>query len=236
VFKVLIIEDDIIWQIKLQVMLEEFGFLILLATSLAEAKQLLTTESPKVILADVRLPDGSALEYFNVHPVDVPIVFVTEFADRQYVDQALTIPFASFYVKPFHPLTLVAAIQMAYTSFTNTKQEDHPVRVLKVPIRYGKKADIPFGKICWIEVEGNYSTIQTTERKYVQKLSFNKLLPELDERFIQIHKSVIVNRDFIGRVNLTNDTIQIRERNFQIGRSFRKGLIDRFDQHTHSRI
>lgn len=232
-FKILIIEDDIVWQIKLQVILEEFGFSILLATCLAEAKQLLATETPQLILSDVRLPDGSALEYFRNHPIDLPIVFVTEFADRQYVEQALVIPFSSFYIKPFHPLTLVAGVQAAYAAFKNTKTEDLPVRALSVPIRYGKKADIPFSKICWIEVEGNYSTIQTTDRKYLQKLSFSKLLPELDERFIQIHKSVIVNRDFINRVNLMNDTVLLRECIFQIGRSFRKGLIDSIDQHTH---
>ncbi len=231
--KVLIIEDDIIWQIKLQVMLEEFGFSILLAASLAEAKQLLTIEAPQLILSDVRLPDGSALEYFNTHAVDLPLVFVTEFADSQYVEQALSIPFSSFYVKPFHPLTLVSAIQTTYSNFRNTKTEDLPARTLKVPIRYGKKTDVPFSKIYWIEVEGNYSTIQTADRKYVQKLSFNKLLPELDERFIQIHKSVIVNRDSISKVNLINDTIAVRERVFQIGRSFRKQLIDSLDRHNH---
>jgi two-component system response regulator LytT len=232
-FKILIIEDDIVWQIKLQVMLEEFGFSILLATSLTEVKQLLADETPQLILSDVRLPDGSSLEYFNSHPIDLPIVFVTEFADSKYVEQALSIPFGSFYVKPFHPLTLIAAVQAAYAAFKNTKTEDLPVRALKVPIRYGKKADIPFSKICWIEVEGNYSTIQTTDRKYVQKLSFSKLLPELDERFIQIHKSIIVNRDSISKVNLMNDTVAVRARVFQIGRSFRKQLIDSLDRHTH---
>lgn len=231
--KILIIEDDIIWQIKLQVMLEEFGFSILLATSLTEAKQLLATEVPQLILSDVRLPDGSALEHFNLYPIDIPIVFVTEFADRQYVDKSLSIPFSSFYIKPFHPLTLAAAVQNAYANFKSIKTEDLPVRALKVPIRYGKKADIPFSNIYWIEVEGNYSTIQTTDREYLQKLSFSKLLPELDERFIQIHKSVIVNRDFINRVNLMNDTVVVRERVFQIGRSFRKELIERIDRHNH---
>lgn len=232
-FKILIIEDDIIWQIKLQVMLEEFGFSTLLATSLKEAKHVLATEIPEVILADVRLPDGSALEHFTLFPVDVPIVFVTEYADRQYVEQSLSIPSSSFYVKPFHPLTLTAAIQNAYASLRKAKTESLPVRTLTVSIRYGKKADISFNRIYWIEVEGNYSTIQTTDRKYVQKLSFSKLLPQLDQQFIQIHKSVIVNRDFISKVNLMNDTLTVRERVFQIGRSFRKGLIDSLDRHHH---
>ena len=231
--KVLIIEDDIIWQIKLQVMLEEFGFSIQLSTSLEEAKQLLTTETPHIILSDVRLPDGSALEFFHLYPINIPIVFVTEYADRQYVEQALEIPFSLFYVKPFHPLTLVAAIQSAYANFRNTKTEDLPVRTLKVPIRYGKKVEIPFSNICWIEVEGNYSTLQTTDRKYVQKLSFSKLLPELDEQFVQIHKSAIVNRNYITKINLVNDTLLMRDRVFQIGRSFRKGLIDRLDKHKY---
>lgn len=231
--KVLIIEDDIIWQIKLQVMLEEFGFSILLSTSLEEAKRLLATETPQIILTDVRLPDGSALDYFNLCPINIPIVFVTEYADRQYVEQALGIPFSLFYVKPFHPLTLVAAIQSVYATYRNTKTEDLPVRALRVPIRYGKKAEIPFSDIYWIEVEGNYSTLQTTDRKYVQKLSFSKLLPELDDQFIQIHKSVIVNRNYITKINLVNDTLLMRDRVFQIGRSFRKGLIDRLDKHKY---
>lgn len=231
--KLLIIEDNIIWQVKLQVMLEDCGFSMLIAASLEEAKHLLTTEVPHLILADIRLPDGSSLEHFSLYPVDIPIIFITEFADRQCMEQSLTIPFSSFYIKPFHPLTLVAAVQAAYASFRRAQPKDLSLRTLTVPIRYGKKVEIPFNKIYWIEVEGNYSTIQTTDRKYTQKLSFNKLLPQLDEQFIQIHKSTIVNQGFIGRVNLMNGTVTVRERVFQIGRSFRKRLIDRLDWYTH---
>jgi two-component system, LytTR family, response regulator LytT len=228
--KVLIIEDDIIWQIKLQVMLEEFGFSILLAASLAEAKQLLQSTLPDIILADVRLPDGLAFDFFKFNPPGIPIIFVTEFADKNFIDQTLYIPSSSFYVKPFHPLTLISAVQVAYAAFRSENVKNQPEQALQVPVRYGQKTAIPFDKIHFIEVEGNYSSIQTGERKYVQKLSLSKLISELDNRFIQIHKSVIVNKDFIRRISLNDNTVTIQKRTFEIGRSFRRLLIEKYKE------
>ncbi|NBB22308.1 response regulator [Runella sp. CRIBMP] len=229
--KVLIIEDDIIWQIKLQVMLEEFEFSILLATSMAEARQLLLSTLPDIILADVRLPDGLAFDFFKVNPPGIPVIFVTEFADKHYIGQTLSIPFSSFYVKPFHPLTLLAAIKGANAAYRLMNDNIQPERALIVPLRYGQKIAIPFDKIHFIEVEGNYSTIQTGEREYVQKLSLSKLLSLLDERFVQIHKSVLVNKDFIQRISLNENTVTIRKRTFEIGRSFRRLFIEKYKEH-----
>jgi two-component system, LytTR family, response regulator LytT len=228
--RILIIEDDIVWQVKLQVMLEEFGFSILLATSLTDTKQLLQSTLPDIILADLRLPDGLTSDFFKDNPIGIPIIFLTAFADNQILDEILDVPFSSFYVKPFHPLTLISAVQVAYAKFCKNKVNSLPDQALQVPVRYGQKTAIPFDKIHFIEVEGNYSSIQTGERKYVQKLSLSKLISELDNRFIQIHKSVIVNKDFIRRISLNDNTVTIQKRTFEIGRSFRRLLIEKYKE------
>lgn len=223
---ILVIEDDPIWQIKLQLMLEEFGYTATIVGSLSQTQQLLAQRQPSLIFADINLPDGYAIDYFKEHTPNCPIIFITEIADKSFVDKVHSIPFASFFVKPFHSLTLLSAIQSSLTVFQNSPQNIATQKVLTLPIRYAKTTDVPIATICWIAVEGNYTTVKTTQKQFVQKLSFSKIKPQLDDHFVQIHKSVIVNKDFISSTNFTKNTVTINEKIFSIGRSFRKGLLE----------
>lgn len=221
--KVLIVEDDPIWQIKLQLMLEEFGYSAQTAGTLHEAHLYLNQFQPDLVLADVKLSDGVIFELFDKTPPQYPVIFVTEYADKTLLDKALAFSCASFYIKPFHSMTLLGAIKKALLDF----ERYHPApKTLEVAVRYGQKKAIPFGEIWWIEVEGNYSTVQTKERKYVQKLSLPKIIPSLDERFVRINKSIIVNKKYIQHVSLNDNRVTVQQRIFEIGRSFRKKFIE----------
>lgn len=86
-------------------------------------------------------------------------------------------------------------LSLIFHSLLPLQQSALPGDQYKVIRLYSQKTAISFDKIHYIEAEGNYGSIQTGERKYVQKLLLSKLISELDDRFIQIHKSVIVNKD-----------------------------------------
>ncbi|TDB61348.1 LytR/AlgR family response regulator transcription factor [Arundinibacter roseus] len=219
----LILEDDPIWQIKMQLTVEDWGDNPQISSSLSEAACRLARFQPDYIIADVRLPDGLSYDYFRDNPVSCPILFITEFAEKMHLEHALQLETSSFHVKPFHQLTLQAAVQNALRTFKGRE-----IATLEVPIRYATKKSIPLNEIWWIEVNQNYSSIKTNDRIYVQKMSFPAIIPSLDHHFIRIHKSVIINIDYIDHIDLYKNIVVIRQKTFDIGRSYRRAFIDAF--------
>lgn len=221
---ILLIEDDPIWQIRLKLMLEDLNdYEVMMATTLAEAKNVLTgTFYPDFILADVVLPDGLSYHFFEENKVTCPLFFMTEYAEKRHLEHVLRLPLAHFFVKPIHSLTLEAAIQKSLNQHVNT---DEPT--LEVPVRYAIKRKIALKDIYWIEVKANYVSVKTLESIYVFKGSFPLLEKSLDERFIRISKSIMVNKDLIKRVNLKENTVHISEKTFDIGRLYRKAFIQK---------
>ena len=62
---ILIIDDDEITLKLLSTMLTEEGYICVLATTCAEARQCLSSSSFELILCDLNLPDESGLEFIK---------------------------------------------------------------------------------------------------------------------------------------------------------------------------
>lgn len=225
---VLLIEDDPINSVLLKMILEEANYFPLVANSLKDAQMVLSNHQPDIILSDVRLPDGLSVDFFSNNLPNCPIIFVTSFPDVDWLETITKIPFSVFYVKPFHPLTLVASLRTSYENFIKYGKVDNDNynMSIKVPIHYGQTTEIPLSSIKWIEVEGNYITIFLGDKKYVHRSSFRKLLPLLNNRFIQIHHSYIVNISYITKINLSEMMVFIGDKPLKIGRTFRKNVIE----------
>ncbi len=91
---------------------------------------------------------------------------------------------------------------------------------------YFKK--IPFTSIKWIEASRSYSYIYVTDKPRIittHPLSDvkNKLAPEL---FVQIHRSFVVNRNFVDK--FVGNMLYIDNQSFPISKKFRKDVLSRF--------
>jgi DNA-binding response OmpR family regulator len=86
------------------------------ASSLKEARQIISKEKFDLILLDVKLPDGTGFEFCaqlknQTAFKDVPIVFLTARADPNDKVMGFTLGADDYVVKPFDPLELRARIQ-----------------------------------------------------------------------------------------------------------------------------
>lgn len=87
---------------------------------------------------------------------------------------------------------------------------------------------IPFADVMWIEASRSYSYIHTTGKSPIvttHPLSEvrNKLPPE---QFIQIHRSFVVNKDFVGK--FVGNTLYIGNQSLPISKKFRKEVMNSF--------
>ena len=110
---ILIVEDEESYQDALNVGLSVEGFVVVGATNIAEARALLLTAKPDLVLLDVMLPDGSGIDYCReLHDTThIPVIMVTARTSEVDVVLGLEIGAADYVTKPYRLRELVARIR-----------------------------------------------------------------------------------------------------------------------------
>jgi two-component system, OmpR family, response regulator RegX3 len=110
---ILVVEDEESYQDALNVGLSVEGFVVVGATTLAEARQLVVSKKPDLVLLDVMLPDGSGIDYCRelYDSTRTPVIMVTARTSEVDVVLGLEIGAADYVTKPFRLRELIARIR-----------------------------------------------------------------------------------------------------------------------------
>ncbi|WP_428656073.1 LytR/AlgR family response regulator transcription factor [Runella sp.] len=225
VMDVLIIEDEPVWQLKIQMMIEQIipEPCLHFADSAAEARHILSTVRIDLVVSDIVLPDGEAFDIFTPPLHKLPVIFLTDYPNDTFYSRTSALPKTVFIAKPFHELTLKSSIEtlakLAGVDFWPSN------KYLPVVDKYRRQVQLILDKVVWVQSDGNYSIIQSTEQKYIIKKSLTVVAEFLDSRFIQVQQSFIVNIHFVSRVEMLADRIFIYGQTIPIGRRFRKEFL-----------
>ncbi|MBK8722642.1 MAG: LytTR family transcriptional regulator DNA-binding domain-containing protein [Saprospiraceae bacterium] len=155
---------------------------------------------------------------------NIPIIFFTskesdlDFNIEERLKNAITV------ILPVHTVTLNSIINLLIQNVSALQKKAK--LDLTVRGRQGQKININPDKILWIEVEGNYCFLKTEHNKFGLKVSLNNLLTSLDDRFIQIHRSFVINKDELSFVELTKKRIWIKNTYLPIGRVYKDKLMN----------
>ncbi|MEI8331595.1 MAG: response regulator [Methanomicrobiales archaeon] len=115
--KILIVDDEAIISMQLSEVLETMGYTVvgLAATgedAVEKARQLL----PDLILMDIVMPkkiNGIEAARIIIGELEIPVVFVTSYADDAIIEKAKQVRPYGYIVKPFNELEMKAAIEVA---------------------------------------------------------------------------------------------------------------------------
>lgn len=123
---ILIVEDEESYQDALNVGLSVEGFVVVGATNIAEARVLLATSKPDLVLLDVMLPDGSGIDYCReLHDTThIPVIMVTARTSEVDVVLGLEIGAADYVTKPYRLRELVARIRAVLRRPTTTSDDE----------------------------------------------------------------------------------------------------------------
>ncbi len=115
--KVLIVEDEGVVALSLKIMLKKIGYEVAgIAITGEEAIAMAKEHLPDVILMDIHLKgdmDGiQATKEIN-KITDIPVIYLTAYADDDTVKRALKTESASYLVKPFNPREVYSNIEFA---------------------------------------------------------------------------------------------------------------------------
>jgi len=96
-----------------------------------------------------------------------------------------------------------------FVAFSKTTQSDLKDEYIHIKQR-GLTRILKTAEIIYVEGDGPYSTIHLKDESCTTARTLKSLIPELGDKFVRIHKTYVVNRDYIkgfvnNKLTLTND-------------------------------
>ncbi|HEY4101122.1 MAG TPA: LytTR family DNA-binding domain-containing protein [Gemmatimonadales bacterium] len=179
-----------------------------------EAALAIAQHAPDVVLLDIRMPelDGfdvlAALEAEDHLPA---VIFVTAFGDHAV--RAFEVGAVDYLMKPFDADRLGQAIDraasrhLALSDVRAILAALHPDR--RYPERFLVRAPghmyfVPAGDVEWVDAASNYVRLHAGGRLHLVRDTMTALESRLPaDRFVRIHRSVIVRIDRIARIEPT---------------------------------
>ena len=184
----------------------------------------------------------------------VPVIYLTALSDRTTISRAKeTVP-AAYITKPFDAQQLRIAVEMALNNFSvrvlapaadpavkvvplnaNPLPADKDQRtgpILRVNDALFVKQNYQFMKVMlsevmYLEADDIYTTIVTTGKKYVVRLSLGNMLERLHaSRLVRTHRSYAINLDQID--SFSEHDVVISGHSIPLSRNYKEGFLKHF--------
>jgi DNA-binding LytR/AlgR family response regulator len=225
----IIIDDEPIARKLLQEYIEETDFLSLAGTAEnpLKATSLLNDLHIDLIFLDINMPKMNGFQF--LHSVgNLPMVIITT-AYGQYALDGFEMAVVDYLVKPFSLDRFIKASQKAL------KQKSLELKQILYEKANGDyfyvKCDnkierVKYNELLYIEAMANYITLYTNDKKLIVYLTMKGVQEKLPaDKFLQVHKSYIVNSDQIN--NIEGNMLSINNTKISIGASFYDDVMDK---------
>lgn len=244
--KILIIEDESIVAKDIQNSLKKLGYNVSgVVNSGDKAIKEVEENRPDMILMDIMLKGSmTGIETAKIikERFNLPVIFLTAYADDNTVNKAkITEPYG-YIIKPFKDKELQTTIEMAlykyekdeelrrerdlYHSLIENKESKDSIFV-RADYRLNK---INFDDIFYVEALKDYVVINTSDNSYTTHTTMKemvRILPSKD--FVRIHRSFIVNLNKIFSIKYPDLVIEGKMKVLPIGGLYRKELYSRLN-------
>lgn len=119
---ILLIEDNQTITKGLTYTFSNTNYNLVSASNIEEAKQILTTRIPKLILLDVTLPDGNGFDLYEekIKILNIPTIFLTAKDTEDDIVKGLELGAVDYITKPFSTRELLARINRILSSKQST--------------------------------------------------------------------------------------------------------------------
>ena len=237
--KVLIVEDKSVVAEDLRLCLEDFGYITSgVCTNGFDAIEKTEELSPDILLMDININgpiDGVETVRQITATHSLPVIYLTAYSDSATVDRAKSTHPAAYLVKPFDPIDLKIAIDIAIENFQKDKNDkdmsngEHALPVINDSffIKQGESYHkVPFTNILYVEADGSYTKIHTTQGTMTLSMNMKGVLSNLPSIFLKVHRSFIVNLHMVDKFDRNN--LYVREVAIPVSNSNKDILTEKF--------
>ena len=203
------------------------------AQNSSDAFRYLQERSYDVVFLDVRMPALNGIELGNVlrrFATPPAIVFVTAF--EEYAVRAFDIGACDYLLKPVSRARLSTALGRALGRSPEQPDspDDKPSATIGVEMA-GRTRFISCEQVCWVEAEGDYVRLHTTDSSaFLVRMPISHLEERWSEYgFIRIHRGFLVQFKHITEYSVTNGVhaVAVAGRSLPVSRRHVRDVKDR---------
>lgn len=243
---ILVVEDESIVAKDIQQSLKKLGYNVVGVCPTAElAIEKANELRPELVLMDIMLKGelsgiDAAMEIRN--KMDIPVIFLTAYADSGTLNKAKeTEPFG-YIIKPFKEIDLHTSIEMALYKHKKESEVRKERDFLYSIVENKESSGIIFIKsnsklvklnttdIFFVEALKDYVTINTKGARYTIHSTMKDIQAKLPQsEFIRVHRSFIVRIDKIASIDFPNLVLEEDKKVIPIGGSYKDELYQKLN-------
>ena len=229
--KILIVEDEVLVAEDTADDLKRDGFEVTdIAISADEALASIQDDLPHVILMDINIKgklDGIELAEKINQDHTIPVIYLTSNTSSQFVNRAIeTMPHA-FLSKPYQYKDLVISIELATKKF-NENAISNKKEIDSIFVKDGEyHTKLPINEIQYIEADGSYCNVYSSEGKYTLSFNLNHFQNEVGSpKLMRVHRSYIVNVDRVS--GFDKNTVLVGDKIIPVSNSHKEKVFTYF--------
>lgn len=251
--KAFIIDDEYLARKRVNNLLKDVDEIEVIGecTSGKEAIDAISSEKPDLIFLDIQITDMTGFDILNqIEPAKRPmVIFITAF--DEFALKAFDFFAFDYLLKPFKDERFFQSTQKVIHMFkrnssgilnnqinnlleyiNNPKADFSETKSNKLAIKAnGKISFVEKKDIKYISASGYYAEIFTEHKKFLLRDSLMSLMEQLKMKaFIRIHRSTIINIDYIKEVLSSNygeiDVKMTDDKTFRISKSHKKDFMN----------
>lgn len=218
----IVIEDEPLAMQRLVQDLKKIAFVRLLASfeNAIEAISYLGDHEVDLVLSDIDMPGVSGVELLKALPKRPTFIFIT--GKDEYAVESYDLEVFDYIVKPYPFERLLKALTRVRLLLSPAAGR-MAIQTGHFALKENSRNHlIPYEQIQYIEGEKEYIRVSTTEKEYVIVYSLKKILHDLpEEMFMRVHKSYIINKNYVKAVDPDKTIMKGSIKNIPIGVTYR---------------
>ena len=172
---------------------------------------------------------------------DIPVVFLTAYADEKTIERAKVTEPYGYVIKPFKEIDLRTSIEMALYKFKKEKEKlsgiesssfkNSPISSDYIYVKSNSKlVKVQNSNILFVEALKDYVIIHTDKERFTIHSTMKDIEKKLPEDiFMRVHRSYILNLNKINSIDSSIVNIEKSEKKIPIGGSFKDSLFKRLN-------
>jgi two-component system, LytTR family, response regulator len=200
----------------------------------AEAIDAIRQSKPELVFLDVQMPECGGFDVLELLGSDLPpaVIFVTAY--DEYALRAFEAGALDYLLKPFVDARFERALSRAKDKIAHYSPL-RPLAAQRLAVKdRGQLLFLNVADIDWVEAAGYYACLHAGADTHILRRTLTELERDLgDEKFMRIHRSIIVNVDRIRGLELQSggeyEVLLKSGTRLQLSRRFRRRLQQRME-------
>ncbi len=230
--KCILIDDDKVSRLVIEKYIKKTDFLELTETfdnAVDAANFFNNKNSTDLIFLDIEMPGMSGVEFLEILDNLPQIIIVS--AKEKYALQAIEYDVTDYLLKPVSYSRFLKAVTKSKTKYEEENEKISPEGIF-IKSSSSSFVRLFYDDVLFIEAMENYVLIQTKEKKYTIHFTMKALFDKLpSDKFIRVHRSFIINKNRIERIENNMIFIQHLDKNKSIplSKSYKENFMKKLN-------